>query len=147
MPDTNVPPPILPAHIEETIRSTARLQVEHHGNATLLQRAVNRVTALLGDPRFIGGLTITVVGWISLNLLTPALGFRAVDPPTFPWLGGAISLISLYMVVLILGAQRHADSLARYREMLERPALRLTRGGFPNRLNFDSRLELARRPA
>jgi uncharacterized membrane protein len=118
LPDANVPPPILPIHVEETIRSIARLQAEHHGNATLHQRVVDRVTALLGHPRFIGGLTVVVGGWISLNLLTTALGFRAVDPPPFPWLGGAISLISLYMVVLILGAQRHADSLAQHREML-----------------------------
>ncbi len=118
MPDTNDLQPVLPAHVEETIRSIARLQAEHHGNATLHQRAVDRVTALLGHPRFIGGLTIIVVGWISLNLLTAALGFRAVDPPPFPWLGGAISLISLYMVVLILGTQRHADLLAQHREML-----------------------------
>jgi uncharacterized membrane protein len=118
VPETNVPPPILPVHVEETIRSIARLQAEHHGNATPHQRAVDRVTAVLDRPGFIGGLTVIVVGWISLNLLTAALGFRAVDPPPFPWLGGAISLISLYMVVLILGTQRHADSLAQHREML-----------------------------
>ena len=118
MPDTNVPPPIIPVHVEETIRSIARLQAEHHGNATLHQRAVDPVTALLGRPRFIGGLTVIVVGWISLNLLTAALGFRAVDPPPFPWLGGAISLISLYIVVSILGTQKHADRLAQHREML-----------------------------
>jgi hypothetical protein len=35
-------------HIEETIRSVARLHAEHHENATPLQRAVDRITALLG---------------------------------------------------------------------------------------------------
>ena len=54
MADTNVPLPLLPAHIEETIRSIARLHAEHHQNATALQRAVDRITALLGRPRFIG---------------------------------------------------------------------------------------------
>ena len=38
-------------HIEETIRSIARLHAEHHQNATPLQRAVDRITALLGRPR------------------------------------------------------------------------------------------------
>jgi hypothetical protein len=45
MVETNVPLPLLPAHIEETIRSIARLHAEHHQNATPLQRAVDRITA------------------------------------------------------------------------------------------------------
>jgi hypothetical protein len=40
MVETNVPLPLLPAHIEETIRSIARLHAEHHQNA---QRAVDRL--------------------------------------------------------------------------------------------------------
>jgi hypothetical protein len=35
-------------HIEETIRSVARLHAEHHENATPPQRAADRITALLG---------------------------------------------------------------------------------------------------
>jgi uncharacterized membrane protein len=116
--DTNAPPPILPAHLEETIRSITRLHAEHHQDATPLQRAVDRMTALLGLPGFIGVLTVIVVGWISLNLLAAALGYRPVDPPPFAGLGGAVSLVSLYMVVLILATQRREDQLAQHREHL-----------------------------
>jgi uncharacterized membrane protein len=84
MVETNVPLPLLPAHIEETIRSIARLHAEHHQNATPLQRAVDRITALLGRPRFIGVLTAIAAGWISLNLLAAALGYSPIDPPPFP---------------------------------------------------------------
>jgi uncharacterized membrane protein len=118
MADENVPLPIIPSHIEETIRSIARLHAEHHQNATPLQRAVDRITALLGRPGFIGVLTIMVVGWISLNLLAAALGYRPIDPPPFPWLEGVVSLASLYMVVLILVTQRREDQLAQLREQL-----------------------------
>jgi len=93
-------------HIEETIRSVARLHAEHHENATPLQRAVDRITALLGRPRFIGVLTVIAASWISLNLLAAALGYRPIDPPPFSWLGGAVSLVSLYMVILILATQQ-----------------------------------------
>jgi uncharacterized membrane protein len=114
----NVPPPLLPAHIEETIRSIARLHAEHHQNATPLQRAIDHMTALLGRPRFIGILTVIAAGWISLNLLAAALGYRPIDPPPFSGLEVAVSLVSLYIVVLILATQRHEYQLAQLREQL-----------------------------
>src|SRR3984893_6350478 len=92
MADTNALLPLLPAHIEETIRSIARLHAEHHQNATPLQRVVDRTTALLGRPRSIGVLTAIAAGWISLNLLAAALGYRPIDPPPFSGLEGAVSL-------------------------------------------------------
>ena len=118
MSDTNIPPPSVPTHIEETVQTITRLHTEDYQNATPLQRAVDRMTTLLSRPRFIGVLTVIVVGWISLNLLTAALGYRPVDPPPFSWLGGAVSLVSMYMVVLILATQRREDQLAQHRERL-----------------------------
>ena len=76
------------------------------------------MTALLGRPRFLAVLTVIVVGWISLNLLAASLGYRPIDPPSFSWLGGAVSLMSLYMVVLILATQQREDQLAHHRELL-----------------------------
>jgi uncharacterized membrane protein len=112
MASTSIPLPLLPAHIEETIRSIARLHGEHHQNATPLQRAVDRITALLGRP------TAIAAGWITLNLLAAALGYRPIDPPPFSGLGGAVSLVSLYIVVLILATQRRENQLAQLREQL-----------------------------
>jgi uncharacterized membrane protein len=118
MADTSIPSPILSDHIEETNRSIARLHAEHHESATPLQRAVDRMTALLGRPGFIGVLTVAVAAWIALNMLAAALGYRPIDPAPFQWLGGAVTLLSLYMVVLILATQRREDLLAQHRELL-----------------------------
>src|ERR1700736_2516046 len=112
----SAPLPLLPAHIEETIRSIARLHAEHHQNATQLQRAVDRVTALLGRPRFLGVLSAIAAAWISFNLLAAALGYRPIDPPPFSGLGSAVSLVSLYLVVVILTTQRREYKLAQLRE-------------------------------
>jgi uncharacterized membrane protein len=105
-------------HIDETISSIAKLRAEHQENATPMQRRVDRVAKFLGRPRFIASISLVVAGWVALNLLSAALGFRAVDPPPFPWLSEAVSLVSLYMVVLILVAQEREDQLGRQREML-----------------------------
>src|ERR1019366_4493387 len=51
-------------------------------------------------------------------LLAAPLAYRPFDLPPFPWLGGTVSLVSLYMVVLILATQRREDQLGRRRELL-----------------------------
>lgn len=76
------------------------------------------MTALISRPWFIGVITVIVIGWIGLNLGSATLGLRPIDPPPFPWLEGAVSLGSLYMVVMILATQRREDQLAQHREML-----------------------------
>ena len=63
-------------------------------------------------------LTAIAAGWISVNLLAAALGYHPIDPPPFPGLGLAVSLVSLYIVVLILATQRREYQLAQLREQL-----------------------------
>ena len=118
MADTNVPTLNLPDHTEETIRSIAQLRAEHHEKATPFEHGLDHMTALLSRPWFMGVTTVIVIGWISLNLAAAASGARPIDPPPFSWLGAAVSLVSLYMVILILATQRREDQLALHREML-----------------------------
>ena len=110
--------PILPAHIEGTIQSIARLHAEHHQAATPLQRLVDRMTGLVGQPRFIGALTCLVMLWLGGNLLLAWVGGPVPDPPPFIWLDGLVGLSALYIALLILTTQRRADLLAQHREQL-----------------------------
>ena len=118
MPETDTASSILPVHIEETIQSIAGLNAEHRANATHHQRFVDRITSLLGRASFIAALTTFVVGWVSLNWFAVALGYRALDPPPFAWLDVAASLFSLFLVVLLLVAQKHEDELNAHRDTL-----------------------------
>jgi uncharacterized membrane protein len=111
MVEMNDAPPIFPNHIEEMIRSIRRLHAEHHGNATRQQRALGRVFAMLRHPSSAAVLAIIIGSWIGLNLLIVALGYRALDAPPFQWLQGTMTLASLFIVVSILGAQKHEDEL------------------------------------
>jgi uncharacterized membrane protein len=81
-------------------------------------RAVARTMTFVGRPQFLGVLTVIAASWICLNLLAGALGYRPIDPPPFSGLIGAVSLASLYMVVLILATQRRENQLAQLREKL-----------------------------
>jgi uncharacterized membrane protein len=116
--DINGAPQAFPVHIDETISSIAKLRAEHRESGTPLQRLVDRVVRLLVRPQFIGVISLVIVGWIGLDLLTAALGHHMIDPPPFSWLGGAISLASFYLVVLILISQQREDQLGHHREML-----------------------------
>jgi uncharacterized membrane protein len=114
MPET----PILPAHIEDTIAAIAKLHADHRLATETLQHLVERLTALIGRPRFIAGLTIVVILWVGGNLLTTFTGMKTWDEPPFAWLQGALTLLALYVAVLILTTQRREDQLAGYREQL-----------------------------
>ncbi|WP_428485466.1 DUF1003 domain-containing protein [Rhodopila sp.] len=110
--------PILPAHIEDTIQAIAKLHAAHHQEAGALQRLVERLTAWIGRPRFIGALTGIIALWIAGNLLAALSGKPPWDEPPSAWLQGALGLLALYVTVLILTTQRREDQLAGYREQL-----------------------------
>ena len=110
--------PILPAHIEDTVQSIARLHAEHYQQATRLQKIVDRMTALMGRPGFVGLLTTVVLVWVLGNLAMAWVGWEPMDPPPFAWLSGVVSLMALYMTASILATQRREDQLAGHREQL-----------------------------
>ena len=110
--------PILPAHIEDTIAAIAKLHADHRLQTGSLQRLVERLTAWIGRPNFIAGLTAVVAFWVGGNLLATRLGSTPWDEAPFAWLQGALGLMALYVTVLILTTQRREDQLAGYREQL-----------------------------
>lgn len=110
--------PILPAHIEATIAGIAKLHADHRLQMGNLQRLVERLTAWIGRPGFIAGLTVIVILWIAGNLLATRLGVRPFDEAPFAWLQGALGLLAIYVTILILTTQRREDQLAGYREQL-----------------------------
>jgi uncharacterized membrane protein len=107
-----------PDHVDEAVRSIAQLHSEHHGKTTAAQRLINRISLVIARPRFVAFLTTGVAVWISANLAAIALGWYAIDRPSFPWLQGAANLASLFVVTLVLAAQKHEDELNARHEIL-----------------------------
>ncbi|MGI4796358.1 MAG: DUF1003 domain-containing protein [Janthinobacterium lividum] len=110
--------PILPAHIEETISAIAKLHADHRMQTGTLQRLVETLTAWIGRPNFIAGMTAAIIFWVGGNILASITGAKPWDEPPFSWLQGALGLLALYVTVLILTTQRREDQLAGYREQL-----------------------------
>jgi uncharacterized membrane protein len=117
MTDTRNAGPILPAHIEDTIRAIAELHAQHHRRASPVQRVVDRSVRTLSRPRFVGVLTIVIVGWVAVNYALSAYG-HAFDMFPFPLLQDAGSMLALYLTILILITQRREDELTQHREQL-----------------------------
>lgn len=72
---------------------------------TTHQRWIERLTAKLGRPRSLYGIVICVLAWIGVNLLLPATGRHAFDPPPFEALQGLVSLGALLVTTMVLTTQ------------------------------------------
>jgi uncharacterized membrane protein len=110
-------PPVLPHHIEETVQAIAAVPAEHYQRQAPLQLVIGSMVSTAARPAFGVILIIAVAGWVLANLAVMEMGREPWDPPPFPWLAGAASLLALFTTILILATQRH-DELARHREML-----------------------------
>lgn len=110
--------PNVPDHVDKAVRSVTQLHSDHHGRTSASQRAVNRITAFMARPFFIALVGLCVVGWIGANLIAGALGLQPIDTPAFQWLQGAVNLFSLFVVMLVLVAQKHEDELNLRRDTL-----------------------------
>jgi uncharacterized membrane protein len=118
MPEPNSAPDDLPPHIEQSVRSIARLHADHHESATPRERAIERVTTILGRANAIVVLGVAVAVWVGVNLLASMFGYRPFDPPPFVGLTSIVSVISVFLVILILVSEQRADALAERREQL-----------------------------
>jgi uncharacterized membrane protein len=109
---------ILPPHIEQTVQAIARLHHAHDRRATPLQLLVDRLTALVARPAFVGATILTVVLWIAGNLALRRVVGWSFDRPAFPWLQGAGELAAILITTLVLMSQRRKDELSELREQL-----------------------------
>jgi uncharacterized membrane protein len=72
----------------------------------------------MARPWFITLVGLSVAAWIVANLIVRRLGLQPIDPPPFAWLEVAATLFSLFLVVLLLVAQKHEDELNAHRDTL-----------------------------
>lgn len=108
----------LPPHIEQAVHAIASLHAAHQRRATPQERLVDRLTAVVARPAFIGGVTLVVAIWIGLNVVLQRFAGWRIDPPEFPRLQIAADLATIYITALVLISQRRKDELSELREQL-----------------------------
>jgi uncharacterized membrane protein len=108
----------LPNHIEEAFRAIAGLRSRHEETAGAPHRAAQAITRQLTRPLVASVAAAIGCFWILLNLGLNAAGLPAPDPPPFAWLNIAVSLLSLFVVIVVLATQRRDEELAQLHQEL-----------------------------
>lgn len=98
--------------------AAAGLRATHLLDASPLQLAGDRLTALVGSPTGVALVFIAIPLWIGINLAMILAGVRPIDPPPFVLLQTVAALSALAIAGLILMTQRHEDRLLDQRAQL-----------------------------
>lgn len=104
--------------IGEAFQAIADLKSSHREKSGSLQQMAERITAFIGCPSFVAGLSVVMVLWIGGNLAAKVDGLTPWDAPPFYWLQGACSLMAVYFTILILATQRHEDKVDAFRDQM-----------------------------
>ena len=106
------------AAIDETIDSIAELERRVMADASLHQRAIERLTAAIGKPRTLYVIAIAVVFWVTANAAGLATRHATIDPPPFSWLSTVATVCSLLVTVMILVSANRGNVLDQQRDRL-----------------------------
>ena len=105
--------------INENVDAVTSLRARAEKSVSRHQRRIERLTALLGQPRAVYLILVLAATWIATNLVTESLGARPLDPPPFFWMQGAVGLGALLMTITILTTQNRHDRDAGDRGQLD----------------------------
>ena len=105
----------LPGHLIDSIDALSEFHLAHHRAASLTQRILDRLTALVGTPAALIAMVLGIALWTGLILaFNPSGGHLHA----FSWLALAATCAALLVAVLILVTQRREDVLAERRSQL-----------------------------
>ncbi len=105
--------------IRQNIETVAELHKHTERRVSPQQRAIEKVTAFLGRPRFLFLILIFVAIWMLINVLLVKLGNQNFDPAPYLWLEGVLSLGAVLMSTVVLITQKRQDKVAELRMQLD----------------------------
>jgi uncharacterized membrane protein len=90
------------------------------------QRIVERISAFVGQPVFLGIIVLFVTVWMLANEVLTKLGVAPFDPAPFAWLQGIVGLGALLTATAVLVKQNRLARLAQQRAHLDLKVTLLT---------------------
>jgi uncharacterized membrane protein len=90
------------------------------------QRVVERVSAFVGQPMFLGIIVLFVTAWMLANGVLAKLGVAPFDPAPYFWLQGIVGLGALLTATAVLVKQNRIARLAQQRAHLDLKVTLLT---------------------
>src|SRR5437588_237310 len=87
--------------IDQHLQTIADLHRHAEHRVSPQQRAIEKVTDFLGQPRFLFIILGVAVLWAVFNTLLATIGLSSFDPPPFPWLQGLLTLGALLQATMI----------------------------------------------
>ncbi|GAC1518293.1 MAG: DUF1003 domain-containing protein [Polyangiales bacterium] len=112
----SVPPESRPDLLAQNTETIAKVRARAEKTVGRHQRAIERLTGVIGRPMTIYLCLAAVSLWVGLNVGTIALGRVPLDPPPFFWLQGMLGLCALLTALMVLTTQnrqmRHVEDRA-----------------------------------
>jgi len=109
----------VPASISQNIEAIEDYYKREDQRVGHAQRLLERFSAAIGRPWFLGSIVLFVAAWILFNVMAPRVGMSKFDPPPFSALQGIVSLAALLTTTIVLIGQNRLAHLERRREQLE----------------------------
>jgi len=109
----------LPPAVSQNIEVLEEYYRQEERSVGAAQRLLERSSAALGRPWFLGFILTVVLLWIIYNSLSPTLGWPQLDAPPFFALQGLVSLIALLVTTVVLIGQNRIAQRESRREQME----------------------------
>ena len=113
-----VPTAPLPEHISQNIETIIALHTRNEREVSRHRRVVEAMSVFFGRPAFLYTILLTIILWVTPNILPRRFGIRHFDPPPFAWLELSLSIGSLLVTTGVLITQNREEKLAEQRAQL-----------------------------
>jgi len=105
--------------ITHNIESIAAFYESEQQKVGAVQRVVENLSSVVGQPAFLGGTLLVVLLWIIANVAALYMGVASFDPAPFFWLQGIVSLLALLTTMVVLVRQERLAKLEALRLHLD----------------------------
>ena len=108
------------------IAAVQEFYARESGKLSRSQRLLDRLSELVGQPRFFAVILAFVFIWIGADMICHTLHWHEFDPAPFPWLQGIVGLCALLTATGVLTTQNKMAKLAEQRANLDLKVTLLT---------------------